>query len=223
MRYVVGVFTSRPAAEAAIEALCGSGISEQRISFLTPNDAVPATVPTADTEGFGSGRAMGAVVGGAVGLGGGFGLAVMVASALLPSADSLAVALWSALVLGMGGAVGGFVLGGRIEEATTDGLPKDEMLVYEDALRWGRCVVIGAAKNTSEADAFRRLLCENEAETVDVARNAWWIGLRSLEYRGGALDARLAEEAWRRELRLAAEMPPTMRPRSGPAKRSRPA
>ena len=221
MRYVVGVFVSRLAAEGAIGALRSSGISEQRISCLTPDDAVLTAVPIADTEGSGSGRAMGAVVGGAIGFGGGFGLGVLAASALVSGIDPLSVGLWGGFVLGIGGALGGFALGGAMEEFTSDGLPKDELLVYEDAVRCGRCVVIAAAKHTAEAEAFRRLLHLNGAETVDVARNAWWIGSRSLEYPGAALDSGRDDQALHGELKLASEMAQTPSPSPGPAKRSR--
>ena len=63
----------------------------------------------------------------------------------------------------------------------TEGLPEDELFVYEDALRGGRSVLIVMADDETEASRFRELLQTEGAETVDAAREQWWIGLRSAE------------------------------------------
>jgi len=63
----------------------------------------------------------------------------------------------------------------------TDGLPEDELFVYEDALRRGRSVVIALAQDEAGAKRFRELLQTEGAEEIDAAREQWWIGLRSAE------------------------------------------
>ena len=63
----------------------------------------------------------------------------------------------------------------------TEGLPEDEIFVYEDALRKGRSVVIVLAEDAAEAKPVRQLLESEGAEAIDAARKHWWIGLRSAE------------------------------------------
>ena len=61
------------------------------------------------------------------------------------------------VLLGAIGAVGGGAAGGDIESNVFEGLPEDEMFVYEDALRKGRSVVVAMVDN-DEADAVRGAL-----------------------------------------------------------------
>jgi len=83
--------------------------------------------------------------------------------------------------LAAAGASVGAVAGAKSENFMTKGLPEDELFVYEDALRKGRSVVIAMAENDAEATRFRELLATEGAESVDAAREQWWIGLRSAE------------------------------------------
>jgi hypothetical protein len=63
----------------------------------------------------------------------------------------------------------------------TAGLPEDELFVYEDALRKGRSVLVTLVDDEAAASHLRELLTVEGAETVDAAREKWWIGLRSAE------------------------------------------
>ena len=49
-------------------------------------------------------------------------------------------------------------VGGALESSTTDGLPEDELFVYEDALRQGHSAVIALAANDQQAEAARGAL-----------------------------------------------------------------
>jgi hypothetical protein len=84
-------------------------------------------------------------------------------------------------VLGAAGATIGASVGGKAEKSTYEGIPEDEIFVYEDALRRGRSVVIALAENAATASAVRDRLMRNGAESVDAAREQWWTGLRSAE------------------------------------------
>ena len=64
---------------------------------------------------------------------------------------------------------------------TISGIPRDELYVYEDALRAGRTIVIAEAEDEPHADAVREALANARAETIDAAREQWWIGLRTAE------------------------------------------
>jgi hypothetical protein len=119
------------------------------------------------------GAALGAVTGAATGLP--LGAAV---SLLVPGVGAvIASGLIGAVLLGAGGAA----VGATLEESLTRGLPRDELFVYEDALRRGHSVVIAALEDTALADTARTILTSAGAQTVDAARERWWLGLRSAE------------------------------------------
>jgi hypothetical protein len=154
------------------------------MNFLFPG--APETqleqIPTTETEQPGMGPAIGGVVGGATGASGGL-LTPAVLSALIPGIGTVtAVGLAALGLIGLvGGAVIGAAAGGALENAMSDGLPKDELFVYEDALRKGRTVLVALAENEEQAEAVRRALAQAGAESLDAARDKWWLGIRDAE------------------------------------------
>jgi hypothetical protein len=180
MDSVTGVFQSRTAAEEGLAELLPLGIKRDRIIVLTPEatEKELASVPTVEAEQPGMGKALGAAVGGAVGLASGMGAAGAVMSAIVPGVGPvLAVGLAGAALLGTIGAAAG----GAIEKSLSDGLPADELFVYEDALRQGRTVVVAMAENSQQAEAARGALENAGAESIDRARDMWWLGVRDVE------------------------------------------
>jgi hypothetical protein len=178
MESVAGVFTSRSEAERGFVQLLPLGIPKDRINILTPHASEKEldAVPTVAAEQPGMGKALGAAVGGAVGLAGGMGAAGAVL--LVPGIGPvLAIGLAGAALIGSIGAA----TGGAIEKSISDGLPADELFVYEDALRQGRTVVIVMAENDTQAEAVRGALENAGAESIDRAREMWWLGLRDIE------------------------------------------
>jgi hypothetical protein len=71
--------------------------------------------------------------------------------------------------------------GKALERELADGLPHDELYVYEDALRRGRSVVIAFIEEDDTIDAARKALASAGAESIDEARENWWIGIRDAE------------------------------------------
>lgn len=183
MKTVAGIFTSQAAAERAAEGLRSKGIAPEHINFLTPgaSRAQLETVPTTETEQPGMGKAVGGLVGGAVGISGG-ALGLSAASAFIPGIGPvIAIGLAAEALLGVVGAIVGAVVGGAVENALSQGLPKDEIFVYEDALRQGRTVLIILTEDEAQAEAAREVLTQNGAESIDAAREQWWLGLRDAE------------------------------------------
>jgi hypothetical protein len=82
---------------------------------------------------------------------------------------------------GLGGAAAGAAAGGALENVLSIGVPKDEIFFYEDALRKGRSVVVGLSEDDDQIEAGRAALQKAGAETLDAAREKWWIGLRDAE------------------------------------------
>jgi outer membrane lipoprotein SlyB len=190
MRSVVGVFQSRSAAGEGIERLLAAGLKREHINVLTPasSDEQIAAVPVSDSEQPGMGGAAGALVGGALGSALGVTAGAALASLLVPGVGPIfAGSLLGGGLLGLSGAVGGAAAGDALEERVS-GLPRDEMYVYEDALRQGRTVLIAEAEDEWSAEAARQVLAEAGAESVDRAREDWWIGLRSAEQESYTAD-----------------------------------
>jgi hypothetical protein len=102
--------------------------------------------------------------------------------ALVPGVGPVtALGLLGAGILGAAGATLGATAGGKIERATYEGLPEDEIFVYEDALRKGRCVVVAVPEDENSAALVRQILQRDGAESIDTAREQWWVGLRTAE------------------------------------------
>lgn len=185
MEAIAGVFGTTDQARAAGQRLVDDGhLGGERITILMPgaSDAeVENAVPTTEAEAPGMGSAIGGIVGGATGAVAGFGAAA-VASALLPGVGAIGVlGTAAAALLGVTGIAAGVTAGDKLEETLDQGLPKDELFIYEDALRDGRSVVVVLAPDDGEAAHARRILQEAGAESVDAARERWWVGLRSAE------------------------------------------
>jgi hypothetical protein len=212
---VVGIFRSAEPARRAAEAIVLAGVSHESVSVLTPGSSeaeIHSRVATSETEGSGMGKAVGGVVGGAAGM----GLGAAAASLLIPGVGPVVATGVLALALfGGAGAVGGAIAGGALEENLSRGLPKDELYLYEDALRRGHSVVFALVEE-KEADAVRRALEAEGAESLDAARQSWWVGLRETERadyeKAGNGDFATAEPAYRRGFE--ASMRPRFRGRS---------
>ncbi|HVQ37751.1 MAG TPA: hypothetical protein VMS31_09470 [Pyrinomonadaceae bacterium] len=205
METVAGVFNTRADAERALHGLRAAGIAEDRIAFLTPgtNDsAVEASVPTSETEQSGMGSAMGGTVGGAMGVAGGASLGAAAASLLIPGIGPvIAGGIIGAALLGAGGAVTGAAAGAAMEEGLADGIPHDELYLYEDALRKGRSVVIAFSQDDDVVETAHNVMAQAGAESIDAAKEDWWLGLRDVEeenYRGIGGDFSTDESAYRR-------------------------
>ena len=185
MNTVVGIFNSFADAKRAVAMLRSLGIADERIGLLsprTPESEIEANIPTSETEQPGMGTAVGGAVGGALGVAGGMHAGLAAATALVPGVGPIfAIGLLGAALFGIGGAAAGAAAGGAMEENIATGLPRDELYLYEDALRRGRSVVIALADSEEIAERAREELKRAGAESIDAAREHWWIGLRTAE------------------------------------------
>jgi len=205
MNTVAGIFKTRSDAERAIENLRGIGLPDENLNLLAPgmsDNQVEASVPTSDTEQPGMGNALGGLVGGAMGAAGGMTLGAAAASLLVPGVGPImAAGIIGAALFGAGGAVTGMAAGGALEGNIADGLPHDELFVYEDALRQGRTVVIAGLEDDGQLHSAQSALNDAGAESVDAARESWWVGLRDAEdedYTGQGRDFKTDELIYRR-------------------------
>ena len=213
MKTIVGIFKTSHEATAAGNLLKAAGFEADKVIILTPDTPDPVvekTVPTEDAEQPGMGKAIGSVVGGAVGLGAG----ALIANLLLPGIGPVLAVTFGAAAGGLGGAAAGGAAGGALENVLSIGVPKDEVFFYEDALRQGRSVVVGLSESDDQIEAGRSALNKAGAETLDAAREKWWIGLRDAEAAvySGSEDFAQEEDSFRSGFSAALE--PRMRGRS---------
>lgn len=177
MQDVVGVFRSRSDAQSTLPKLTSLGFSKDKIHLLTPEitEKEIAAVPQMEAEQPGLIKALGAIVGGAVG----FGAVEALAVGLVPGVGPiLAIGLAGGTLLG---ALVGGTAAGALEDNAFGGLPEDEMFVYEDALRKGRTIVLATPNDEVQAKAAKGALEYAGAESIDRARHMWWLGLRDVE------------------------------------------
>ena len=181
MKNVVGVFKDRKEARRSVERLRSIGIKDAVVTLLSPGaDADElAGVPTTETEQPGMGKAVGGVVGAAVGSSAGVG--ALVATSLLVPGVGPVIGLGIAAAGLLAGIVGGAVAGDKLENAFSQGLPIDELHIYKDALKQGRSVVIALAADEAQASDARQIMERSGAESLDAARETWWVGLRDAE------------------------------------------
>jgi hypothetical protein len=202
METVTGIFTTREETERAVAHLRKLGIDDGHINILTPGSGNRelGAVQTSDTEQPGMGAALGGLVGGVSGL----TIGTAAASLLIPGVGPVtAIGILAAALFGAGGVAAGVAAGDALEESMSDGLPKDELFLYEDALRQGRTVMIVTVDDKSLTDRVREALREEGVESVDAAHDRWWIGLRDVEaehYRstGAGADFERDEKEYRR-------------------------
>lgn len=217
MQTVVGVVRQYGDAQRILAGLREIGLSNGRVSILSPKtpDSALQALPTTDAESPGIGGTIGSVVGGATGTASG----LAVASLLLPGVGPVMAA--GAIALGLAGAVAGGAVGAHLDETLSQGLPADELYVYRHALRLGRTIVVVTVEDEPHARLAREIMARLGAESVDAAREEWWIGLRDAEeaeYTRAGGDFRQDEPLYRMgfdaALRLPGEAPPFDRARA---------
>ena len=109
-----------------------------------------------------------------------------------------AIGIAAAALLGVIGAAGGAAAGNALEEESREGLPRDEAYLYEDALSRGKGVLFARVESKQEESAVRQLLEASGAESLDVAREKWWVGIRDPRSEAYATEATPTENAYRR-------------------------
>jgi hypothetical protein len=148
------------------------------------------------------GRAMGAAVGGAMGAAGGATLGLAAATLAVPGIGPvLAFGLIGAAVLGVVGATAGAAVGDQVEEGLGEGIPHEDIFLYEDALRHGNSVMIVYTETDDEADKVEDILTRSRAVDLDELREGWWNELRDGErvhYHREGRDFDHDEDSYRR-------------------------
>src|SRR5262249_56206467 len=124
-----------------------------------------ASVPTDEGEAPGTGAAIGAVTGIAAGAGVGLPIGAAVSVVVPGIGPIIAFGLLGAALFGAGGAA----IGNALENTLTQGVPRDDLFVFEDALRGGQSVVIAFVDDETTAIRARAALPEQGPLDLDTA------------------------------------------------------
>lgn len=182
---VSGIFASGADAAEAAQRLIASGIPERSIALLGPGTTdAEATAAVAHTEaGEGSaGKKLGGAVGRGLGIAGAIMLGGAAGSSFVPGVGAvLGVGILAAAILGASGVGLGKAAGSEIDEAIVSYLRRDEIFIYEEALRHGNTVLIAAVGAEPEAEFSRKLLLNSGAISIDEAHETWWSHMRRAE------------------------------------------
>jgi hypothetical protein len=173
MHTVAAIYTSRAEAERTAAALEAVGIPRSRITVLTPGSD-PNRVPTDEGEAPGTGAAIGAVVGAATGASVGLPLGAAVAFLVPGIGPVIALGVLGAALFGAGGAA----VGSALEQSLVTGVPRDDRLVYAEALRRGRSVVLALADDTERAEAAQHIIEASGGESVAAASRSYGTEIR---------------------------------------------
>jgi hypothetical protein len=163
-KLVTGVFKTRVAAEAAVDAIIKRGYTRDDISVLmsdaTKNKEFAIETRSHAADGLGYGAAVGGAVGAVLAAIAAVGMTVSLPGIGLVVAGPLAAALAGA---GAGGAAGGLI--GALVGA---GIPEHRARVYDASLRAGGILIGVEARNNKddEADKLEELLEDLGAEHV---------------------------------------------------------
>ena len=161
-KLVTGIFRSRVAAEAAVDAIIKRGYTRDDISVLM-SDATKNKEFAIDTR---SHAADGAGIGGAVGGAVGAVLAAIAAVGTALTIPGIGIVVAGPIAAALAGAGAGGATGGLIGALVGAGIPEYRARVYDASLRAGGILIGVESKADEEADKLEKLLEELGAEHI---------------------------------------------------------
>jgi hypothetical protein len=161
-KLVTGLFKTRVAAEAALDAIIKRGYTRDDISVLM-SDATKNKEFAVET---GTRAADGAGIGGAVGGALGATLAAIAAVGVSVTLPGLGLVIAGPIVAALAGAGAGGATGGLIGALIGAGIPEHRAKVYDAGLRGGGILLGVEAKSDEDVSKLEQLLEDIGAEHV---------------------------------------------------------
>jgi hypothetical protein len=161
-KLVTGLFRTRAAAEAAVDALIKRGYTRDDISVLMSD----ATKNKEFAIEAGTRAADGAAVGGALGGVAGATLAAIAAVGTSLALPGLGLVIAGPIVAALAGLGAGGATGGLIGALVGAGIPEHRAKVYDAGIRSGGILIGVEAKTDEEADKLEQLLADLGADNV---------------------------------------------------------
>jgi hypothetical protein len=161
-KLVTGLFRTRVAAEAAVDAILKRGYTRDDISVLmsdaTKNKEFAIETGTRAADGLGIGAAVGGGVGAVLAA-----IAAVGTNILLPG---LGIVVAGPLAAALAGAGAGGAAGGLIGALVGAGIPEHRAKVYDASLRAGGILIGVESKTDEEADQLEKLIIDLGADHV---------------------------------------------------------
>jgi hypothetical protein len=162
-KLVTGLFKSRVAAEAALDAILKRGYSRDDISVLmsdaTRNKEFAVQTRTHAADGAGIGGAVGGAVGAALAA-----IAAVGTTIVIPPLGGLVIA--GPIAAALAGAGAGGATGGIIGALIGAGIPEHRAKVYDAGLRGGGILLGVEAQSDEDVDKLQQLLEDIGAEHI---------------------------------------------------------
>lgn len=172
MRSIVGVFPTAEAGTRAVERAMPI-VGRNCVTLLLPGESdIAAKVPSTEDM-----APVGAPIGGTLA-----GLLGAGAALMIPGVGAITV-FGAAAAAAFGAAAGyaGWKIGEAADVASYPGPSVDELYLYEDALQQGHAVAVGLARDADVYEKLEAVFRDAGAESIDAARERWWIGIRDAE------------------------------------------
>jgi hypothetical protein len=161
-KLVTGLFKTRAAAEAAVDAIIKRGYTRDDISVLM-SDATKTKEFAIES---GTRAAQGAVVGGTVGGVAGAALAAIAAVGTSLALPGIGLVIAGPIAAALAGLGAGGATGGLIGALVGAGIPEHRAKVYDAGIRGGGILIGIEAKTDDDADKLEQLLADLGAENV---------------------------------------------------------
>ena len=161
-KLVTGLFKTRAAAEAAVDAIIKRGYTREDISVLM-SDATKSKEFAIET---GTHAVDGAGIGGAVGGTLGAVLAAVAAVGTSIALPGIGLVVAGPIAAALAGAGAGGLTGGLVGALVGAGIPEHRAKVYDAGLRGGGILLGVESKTDAEADTLEKLLTDIGAEHV---------------------------------------------------------
>jgi hypothetical protein len=161
-KLVTGLFKTRLAAEAAVDALIKHGYAREDISVLM-SDATKSKEFAIES---GTHAADGAGIGGAVGGTVGAVLAAIAAVGTSIALPGIGLVIAGPIAAALAGAGAGGAAGGVIGALVGAGIPEHRAKVYDAGLRGGGILIGIEAKSNEDGDRIEKVLAELGAEHI---------------------------------------------------------
>lgn len=161
-KLVTGLFKTRVAAEAAVDAIIKRGYTRDDISVLmsdaTKNKEFAVETRTHAADGAGIGGAVGGTIGAV--------LAAIAAAAATITLPGVGLVIAGPIAAALAGAGAGAATGGLIGALVGAGIPEHRAKVYDAGVREGGILLGVEAKSDDDADKLEKLLEDIGAEHV---------------------------------------------------------
>ncbi|HEX8178910.1 MAG TPA: hypothetical protein VF525_05140 [Pyrinomonadaceae bacterium] len=161
-KLITGLFKTRTAAEAAVDAIIKRGYTRDDISVLM-SDATKSKEFAIES---GTRAADGAAVGGAVGGVAGAALLAILAAGTSLALPGVGLVIAGPIVAALAGLGAGGALGGVAGALVGAGIPEHRAKVYDAGIRSGGILIGIEAKADEDADKLEQLLSELGADNV---------------------------------------------------------